>query len=129
MLVLCAALPLFLTFILLSVRKATKMAFADPYDKDYKPKTNKELYLFVASSCLTAFLFAVISFHILVYIAVLYWFYFIIYMLMFSRVWKFHKKKRFILFSIILTTTVISFFVAPFAREAINQLLYYFNIY
>ena len=126
--VLIAGILVFLTFAFISIQKATKMAMVDPYEKNYKPKTDKELYSFVASSCVVAFLFAVISFHILLYIALLYWFYFIVYMLMFSRVWKFHGKKRIILYAMLMITIVVSFIAAPFAREAILKLLNYLNI-
>jgi len=66
------------------------MVFVDPYDKDYKRKTDKELYSFVIWSCVTAFIFAVLSFSIIYYITLLFWFYFIIFMFMFLKIWKFH---------------------------------------
>lgn len=118
-----------LTLALISVRKAVKMAFSDPNDINYERKTDKELFTFVAQSCIVAFVFAIISFQILIYIAILYWFYFIIFMLMFSRVWKFHGKKRIHLFAVLLITTVASFIAAPVARAGISRILNFFNIY
>jgi len=123
------ALMIFLTFVFISVRKSVQMAFADPYEKNYKRKTNKELYVFLLQSCIVAFVFAVISFSILWYISILYWFYFIIFMLKFSTVWKFHGKKRIRLFSILFLTIVLSFIAAPFAREGILRILNFFGIY
>ena len=129
MLVLGGVLAVILTFIMVSVRKTVNMVFADPYDKDYKRKTDKELYSFVMWSCVTAFIFAVLSFSIIYYITLLFWFYFIIFMLMFSTIWKFHGKKRRYLFLILFITIIISFFAAPFIRGAILDLLHYWNIY
>ena len=120
---------LFLTFVFISVRKSVKMAFSDPYDKNYMRKTDKELRNFLIQSCFTAFLFAVISYKIFIYIAILYWFYFIIFMLKFSTVWQFHGKKRLNLFLIILATMIVSFVAAPFVRGSILELLNHFGIY
>jgi len=120
---------LFITLIMFSVKKTTKMAFSDPLDPNYERKTNIELYSFVAWSCFTAFIFAIISFAAFMFIAIIYWFYFIIFMLMFSRVWTFHGKKRIYLFVIITLTVVVSFIAAPCARNGLINLLHYFNIY
>ena len=122
-------ITIFLTFVAMSVRKSVKMAFADPYDKNYEPKTDKELYNFLLQSCIVAFLFAVISYKVFIYIAMLYWFYFIIFMLKFSTIWRFHGKKRKILFLILALTVAASFFIAPFAREGFVAILQYFGIY
>ena len=124
------AIPIiiFLTFVMLSVRKSVKMAFSDPYDKNYIPKTDKQLYSFLIQSCIVAFLFAVISYKVFLYVALLYWFYFIIFMLKFSTVWKFHGKKRKVLFLIIISTMIVSFFIAPFAREGLLAVLNYFGV-
>jgi len=120
---------LFLTFVFISVRQSVKMAFSDPYDKNYKRKTDKELRNFLIQSCLTAFLFAMLSYKVFIYVAVLYWFYFIIFMLKFSTVWRFHGKKRLNLFLIILATMIVSFAAAPFVREGLLTVLNHFGIY
>lgn len=122
-------LMLLLTFIFLNVRKDVKMAFADPEDFEYERKTDGELYGFVLHSCVTAVMFAVISFQIFIYLSLLFWFYFIIFTLMFSKVWKFHGKKRFHLFSIIISTVVISFAAAPYIRDTIHMFLNFLGIY
>ena len=129
MIVLCVVFIIIATVIMLSVKSAVKMAFVDPYDKEYKRKTDKELYLFVAGSCLTAFLISIFSFSFIFIVTMLYWFYFTVFMIMFSRVWKFHEKKRWHLFVILIFTTVVSFFAAPFIREALLKLLQYYDIY
>jgi len=85
---------LFLTFVFISVRKSVKMAFSDPYDKNYMRKTDKELRNFLIQSCFTAFLFAMLSYKVFIYIAILYWFYFIIFMLKFSRFGTSTAKKE-----------------------------------
>lgn len=115
----------FLTFALLFVRKSVKMAFSDPEDVNYVRKTDKELFIFVLQSCITAFLFALISFKIFMYIALLFWFYFIIFMLMFSKIWKFHGKNTKILFTIVIATAIISFIAAPYIRAAIPESFIY----
>lgn len=112
-------LMLLLSFIFINVKKDVKMAFSDPEDVNYVCKTDKELFAYLAHCCITAFLFAIISFQIFIYISLLFWFYFIIFILMFSRVWKFHGKKRIYLFTIIILATIISFIAAPFARDVI----------
>jgi len=124
-----SAILLFITLIMFSVKKTTKMAFSNPFDVNYKRKTNTELYSFVVWSCFTAFIFAVISFAAFMFIAILYWFYFIIFMFMFSKVWKFHGKKRWHLFIILIITLILSFIGAPFIRNVIVNLLHYYNIY
>lgn len=120
-----ARLLLFLAFVFLHSKGLWIMAFSDPHDINYKRKTDKELYIFVLSSCIVAFFFALISFQIFIYVALLYWFYFIFFMLMFSRIWKFHGKKNIHLFLILILTTIISFVAAPFVRAAIPESFIY----
>ena len=126
-----SVLLLALTLIIFSVKKASTMAFADPYKPDYKRKTNKELYSFVAWSYVTAFVYAVFSLMTttFMYVSLIYWFYFIIFMIMFARVWKFHGKKRRYLFLILIPTMIAAFFAAPFIKSALLELLHYLNIY
>jgi len=118
-----------LMFIFYNVQKAVNIAFADPEVKNYVRKSDKELFTFLSGACVTAFLFAVITFQIFIYIALLYWFYFITFMLMFSRVWKFHGKNRVYLYSILTATTIVSFIVAPAVRYALSIFLNFLNIY
>jgi len=125
----CLIILLFFTLIITIVKKSGKMAFVDPYDKSYERKTNKELYSFVAWSCGISFIFAVVSFAAFAFVALLWWFYLICFMVMFSRVWKFHGKKRWHLFTILIMTIIISFIVAPFIREVLLEILHFYNIY
>lgn len=118
-------LLIFLTFIFLSIKKSVTMAFADPEDINYKRKTDKELFAFLLQFCIVAFLFALISFQVFIYIALLFWFYFIIFALMFSKIWIFHGKNRKILFAILIVTIIISFIAAPFIRAIIPESLIY----
>ena len=118
------SLMLLLTVVFLNVKKSVKMAFSDPEDINYIQKTDKELFSFLFQSCIMAFVLAIASFQILIYITLLLWFYFIIFMLMFSKVWKFHGKKPIHLFSIIIATTFISFIAAPFVRDIIYKIFY-----
>jgi hypothetical protein len=122
-------LAFILGFILYHVQKVVKIAFADPEVKNYVRKTDKELFNFLAGACVMSFLFAIITFQIFIYVALLYWFYFIIFMLMFSRVWKFHGKKPVHLYSILTATTIVSFIVAPAVRYAFSILLNFLNVY
>ena len=113
---------------MIQTKKAVRMAFADPDAKTYERKTDKELHSFVAWSCGTAFLFAVISFQIFIYLAILYWVNYIWFMLMFSRVWQYHGKKLTHLWGILIATTVVSFVAAPVTRYAIFIVLRFFGI-
>jgi len=120
-----AGILMIVASILINLRKTVKMVFSELND-DYERKTNKELYSFVAWSCVVAFLFTIITYQIFINIAILYWVLFIAFMIMFSRVWKFHEKKRINLFLIITPTIILSFFTAPFAR---NTILIIFNFF
>ena len=111
---------LLLGFAFLNVLETVKIVFADPEDINYKRKTDKELYAFLFQSCITAFFFALITFQILIYIALLFWFYFIFFMLKFSGIWKFHGKKRIYFFAVLIAAVVLSFIAAPFVREGIS---------
>jgi len=117
-------LMLLLGLILINVRKSVKVAFSDPYDINYKRKTNKELFTYFAQSCIIAFLLAIISFHILIYIALLLWFNFIVFMLKFSAIWKYHGKNTKFFFALLTVSIIISFILAPFARNLIYNLLF-----
>jgi hypothetical protein len=123
-----AGLLFLLASALLNVKKLWIMAFTDPHHRNYERKTDKELYAFIIKSCIAAFFIAVISYQIFVYIAVLYWFYFTFFMIMFSRIWKFHDKSRLVLFAILILTTAVSFTAAPLARNILSQaVLSYFS--
>lgn len=58
------SLMLLITLAIIHVRKAVQMAFSDPEILNYERKTDKELFTFLAQSCVVAFLFALISFNI-----------------------------------------------------------------
>jgi hypothetical protein len=108
-------------FLLMNVRELWIMAFTDPHTIDYERKTDKELYVFLLKACVISFIFAVITFQIFIFIAILYWFYFTFFMIMFSRIWKFHGKSNLRLFAILIIVTATSFITAPFVRAAIPE--------
>lgn len=60
----CVSLMLLITLAIIHVRRAVQMAFSDPEVLNYGRKTDKELFTFLAQSCVVAFLFALISFNI-----------------------------------------------------------------
>ena len=113
---------------MIQTKKAVRIAFANLDVETYERKTDKELHSFVAWSCGTAFLFAVISFQIFIYLAIMYWIVFVCFMLAFSRIWQHHDKKLTHLWGILIATTVVSFVTAPAVRYALFIVLRLFGI-
>lgn len=122
-------LMVLLVYIMISVKNSVKTAFADPEDINYKRKTDDELYLFLFQLCISAFLFAVVSYQVFWYIALLFWFYFLIFVLMFARIWKFHGKKLYSYYSVIAVSILLSFAIAPYVRELILKIFNFFNVF
>jgi len=123
-----AGILIFLTAILVNLRKTVQMIFIK-LDANYKLKTNKELYSFIAWSCVIAFLFTIITYHIFIHFAILLWVYFVWFMIMFSKVWKFHGKKNIYLFLILISTIILSIAAAPFVRNEMFRILNFFGMY
>ena len=116
-------LMVFVTTIVLYHKKALTLASADPLDINYRRKTDKELYIFLLQSCIATFFISVISYQIFIYIALLYWIYFVLYMILFSKIWKFHGKKPLILFAILILTAIVAFIAAPLVRNGISKII------